>query len=51
MPKKILPKPKRYNIQTTIVTGIVCTLCGYELPPMTMKDHLDGKFIKECPHR
>jgi hypothetical protein len=34
----------------TIVSGIVCTRCNNELPPMTVKEHLDGKFNKECPH-
>lgn len=34
----------------TIVSGIVCRLCENELPPMTAKDHLDGKFNKTCPH-
>jgi hypothetical protein len=35
---------------TTVVSGIGCKKCYCELPPMTMKDHLDGNFNKECPH-
>jgi hypothetical protein len=35
---------------TTMVTGIICKRCKNELPPMTMQDHLDGKFNQECPH-
>lgn len=41
---------KKYNIATTIVTGIICNKCNNELPAMTMKQHLDGDFNKECPH-
>lgn len=39
-----------YDIRTTVVTGIVCKKCGNKLPPMTMEDHLEGRFNKECPH-
>ena len=35
---------------TIIVSGIVCKKCENELPPMTMKQHLNGDFNKECPH-
>jgi hypothetical protein len=38
------------NPSTTIVKGIVCNICKNELPPMTMKQHLDGDFNQECPH-
>lgn len=31
--------------QTTIVFGIICNVCGEELPPMTLAEHLDVK----CP--
>jgi hypothetical protein len=41
---------KTYDIATTLVTGIVCKKCKTELPPMTMKQHLDGDFNQECPH-
>lgn len=34
----------------TIVKGIVCKKCGNELPEMTIQQHLDGGFVKECPH-
>ena len=37
-----------YN--NTIVSGIVCKKCNNELPPMTMQEHLDGDFNKDCPH-
>jgi len=37
--------------KTTIVTGIVCSLCKNELPPMTAQEHLDGKFNQTCPHK
>lgn len=35
----------------TIVKGIVCKKCGNELPEMTIQQHLDGDFNKECPHK
>jgi len=38
------------DINTTIVSGIICKKCNNELPPMTMKQHLDGDFNKNCPH-
>jgi hypothetical protein len=41
---------KKKFYATTIVTGIVCNECKHKLPPMTMQDHLDGKFNQECPH-
>ena len=37
--------------KTTTVTGIVCSLCNNELPPMTAQEHLDGKFNQTCPHK
>jgi len=40
-----------YNPKTTIVSGIKCNYCKGELPPMTMADHLDGKFNLTCPHK
>jgi hypothetical protein len=40
----------KMNPSTTIVKGIVCNACKNELPPMTMKQHLDGDFNQECPH-
>ena len=54
--KKVVPSDvektkKMYNPDTTIVTGIVCNACKNELPPMTMTEHLEGKFNKECPHK
>ena len=40
------------NPVTTMVRGVVCKRdaggCGKELPPMTMKEHLDGRG---CPCR
>ena len=39
-------KAETYDIETTIVTGIMCKACKKELPAMTMKEHLDGKG---CP--
>jgi len=41
---------KEYYYATTIVKGIICTRCCNELPPMTMKDHLESNFNEECPH-
>ena len=38
------------DIETEVVSGIICKKCDYELPPMTMKQHLDGDFNKTCPH-
>jgi hypothetical protein len=29
------------NMETTIVTGIICKECKVELPPMMMSEHLD----------
>lgn len=40
-----------FDIRTTIVTGIVCSLCKNELPPMTAQAHLEGKFNQTCPHK
>jgi hypothetical protein len=37
-----------FDINTTIVKGIVCKACTNELPAMTMKEHLDGRG---CPCR
>ncbi len=34
----------------TILRGIICNQCGNELPPMTIRDHIDSKFNQECPH-
>jgi hypothetical protein len=42
---------ERFDIRTTIVTGIVCRLCKNELPPMTAEDHLEGWFNQTCPHK
>ena len=42
---------KKFDIRTTIVTGIVCRRCGNELPPMTAEDHLEGRFNQTCPHK
>jgi hypothetical protein len=41
----------KLNIETTIVRGIICKKCGHELPPMTMRQHLDGRFNTTCPHQ
>lgn len=48
----VIPPPRMSNIihSDTIISGIVCTRCNHELPPMTAQEHLDGKFNKECPH-
>jgi len=37
------PSIESYNIDTTIVKGIICRACHSELPPMTMAEHLSGK--------
>jgi hypothetical protein len=34
----------------TLLTGIICKACNKALPPMTVKQHLEGDFEKECPH-
>jgi hypothetical protein len=34
------------DINTTIVSGIICKKCEKELPPMTMAEHLNGRG---CP--
>jgi hypothetical protein len=34
----------------TIVKGIICRDCGKELPEMTVEQHLNEVFVKECPH-
>jgi hypothetical protein len=36
--------------EDTIVAGIVCRACSHALPPMTVKQHLNGEFNKTCPH-
>ena len=41
---------KKMDIRTTIVSGVICKRCDKTLPDMTMKDHLEGRFDKECPH-
>jgi len=44
---RIIPnKIKEYDIETIIVPGIICKACNKEIPPMTMKGHLDGR---RCP--
>lgn len=37
---------KTHDIYTTIVRGIVCRTCNYELPPMFMYEHLEKDNIK-----
>ena len=37
-PIAVMHPPEYY---TTLVSGIVCRKCGYELPEMTMAQHLD----------
>lgn len=32
------------------MTGASCRECGNELPPMTMEEHLESRFNKDCPH-
>ena len=39
---------EEHDIETTIVSGIICKACNKELPKMTMKEHLDGRG---CPCR
>ena len=44
-------KPAKTTViinDTTIVKGIICKKCDAELPPMTVKDHLDGNFSHTC---
>jgi hypothetical protein len=36
--------------EDTIIAGIVCRACSHTLPPMTVKQHLNGDFNKTCPH-
>jgi hypothetical protein len=42
---------KRFDIRTTMVSGIVCRRCGNELPLMTAEAHLEGWFNQTCPHK
>jgi len=41
---------EKYDIRTTMMTGVSCKECGNELPPMTMEEHLESRFNKDCPH-
>ena len=36
--------------EDSVLSGIVCSKCNKTLPPMTVKQHLEGDFEKECPH-
>ena len=36
-----ITKSNKFNINTTIVKGIVCIKCGVTLPDMLMSEHLD----------
>lgn len=39
------------NLDTTVISGIVCRECGNELPPHTGREHLEKDHpIHVCPH-
>ena len=40
-----------YVKNTTILSGVVCNVCGITLPDHTIKQHLNIKCsIHKCPH-
>jgi len=39
------------NFDMTVISGIRCNRCGEELPPHTVREHLDkDNAIHVCPH-
>ena len=35
----------------TIISGIVCNVCGEDVPPHTAREHLEiANPIHQCPH-